>query len=102
MIHFCRAIGALMLDVAAAAVLNIGVKSRRLLAKLNRARGMTSGTRIGFNASCWDVAPLALTAEEGMPTTKARARIGVSIQESLPSLSDKDRRSSFPRSAARQ
>ena len=66
MIHLGRPSGPLMLDVAAAAVLNASVERSRLLAEVGSGGGMARDASGRFYAPVWRVTRFALVAEEGV------------------------------------
>lgn len=68
MIHLGRTSGPLMLDVTAAAVLNVGVERSRLLSEIDGGSGMTCDASGRFHAPDGRVTGLALVAQEGVLT----------------------------------
>ena len=66
MIHLGRPSRPLMLDVAAATVLNVRVERSRLLAEVDGGSGMACDASGRFHAPGWRVARFALVAEEGV------------------------------------
>ena len=66
MIHLDRAGATLMLDMATATVLNICVKSCRLLTKIDSGSGMASDAGGRFHSPGWRVTPFALIDEKSV------------------------------------
>ena len=66
MIHLGRAGATLMLDVAAATVLNVRVKGCWLLTKIGSGSGMARDAGGRLHSPDWRVTRFALVAEEGV------------------------------------
>ena len=79
MIHPGRTSGPLMLDVAAAAVLNVGMECGWLLAEVGSGSGMARDAGSRFHAPGWRVTRFALVAEEGVLHGE-----GPGLEEALP------------------
>lgn len=66
MVHLGRTRAALMLDVTAAAVLNVRMEGSRLFGKVNCGRGMARNAGRRFDPSDGSMARFTLVAEEGV------------------------------------
>ena len=66
MVYLGGAVRSFMLDMAAAAILNVGVKSGGLLAEFSRSGGVASDAGFCFNATRRRVTRFAVVGEKGV------------------------------------